>query len=130
MKQRKEPEDVGIIIKFLLFSAIFLLLAFSFLLGYSVYIGDITIENFGIFNFMMTILFTVHIFIFASTLFVVLSTHPALLSASITRINSVNIKDRQIYKFYLFAYWLLLILVAIAFWVTLSLFWKVYVLIE
>lgn len=130
MAQRKEPEDVGIIIKFLLFSAIFLLLAFSFLLGYSIYIGDITIENFGIFNFMMTILFAVHIFIFASTLFVVLSSHPALLSASITRINSANIKDRQIYKFYLFAYWLLLILVAIAFWVTLSLFWKVYVFIE
>jgi len=130
MARRKEPEDVGVIVKFLLFSAIFLLLAFSFLLGYSVYIGDITIENFGIFNFMMTILFAVHIFIFASTLFVVLSAHPALLSASITRINGVNIKDRQIYKFYLFAYWLLLILVAIAFWVTISLFWKVYVLIE
>jgi hypothetical protein len=61
---------------------------------------------------------------------VVLSSHPALLSASITRINDVNAKDRQIYKFYLFAYWVLLILVAIAFWVTLSLFWKVHVFIE
>ena len=130
MAQRKKPEDVGIIVRFLLFSAIFLLVVFSFLLGYSIYIGDITIENFGTFNFMMTILFAVHIFIFASTLFLVLSCHPALLSASITRINSVNKKDRQIYTFYLFAYWLLLILVAIAFWVTLSLFWKVYVFID
>ena len=130
MARRKEPEDVGIIVKFLLFSSIFLLFAFSFLLGYSIYTGDITIANFGIFNFLMTILFAAHIFIFASTLFVVLSSHPALLSASITRINDVNAKDRQIYKFYLFAYWVLLILVAIAFWVTLSLFWKVHVFIE